>query len=144
LKGRTVGLLGLSFKPNTDDLRDAPSLEIAERLLGMGARVKAYDPISMPVCRRQHPALKVRYCESAAEVAEGADALVLITEWPEFAALDLKALAAAMNTRVLIDGRNLFSAKDATDAGFDYTGFGRAAVPPRGGESTPGSNFAAV
>ena len=66
LKGRTIGLLGLAFKPDTDDLRDAPSLHIAERLLQMGARVKAYDPIAMPACREQRPDLKIRYCESAA------------------------------------------------------------------------------
>jgi hypothetical protein len=82
LKGRTIGLLGLAFKPDTDDLRDAPSLHIAERLLQMGARVKAYDPIAMTACREQRPDLRIRFCESAQEVAAASDALVLVTEWP--------------------------------------------------------------
>ena len=84
LKGRTIALLGLAFKPDTDDLRDAPSLEIAERLLRMGARVRAYDPVAMQACREQYPELKLRYCESAREAAAGADALVVVTEWREF------------------------------------------------------------
>ena len=71
LKGRTIGLLGLAFKPDTDDLRDAPSLHIAERLLQMGARVKAYDPDRDAACREQHPDLKIRYCDTAAELASG-------------------------------------------------------------------------
>ena len=81
LKGRTIALLGLAFKPETDDLRDAPSLQIAERLLQMGARVKAYDPIAMTACREQRPDLRLRFCESAFDVANETDALVLVTEW---------------------------------------------------------------
>ena len=128
LKGRTIGLLGLAFKPDTDDLRDAPSLTIAERLLQMGARVKAYDPIAMPVCRKQYPELKIRYCESVDEAAAEADALVMVTEWKEFRSLDLPRLARAMTTPVLVDGRNVFRPEDALAAGFDYTGIGRVAV----------------
>ncbi|MGD0497090.1 MAG: UDP-glucose/GDP-mannose dehydrogenase family protein [Bryobacteraceae bacterium] len=131
LKGRTIGLLGLAFKPDTDDLRDAPSLHIAERLLQMDARVKAYDPIAMPACREQRPDLRIRYCESARELAEGADALVVVTEWREFRALDLKELAKVMATPILIDGRNLFHPEEAVAAGFDYTGVGRSARPRR-------------
>src|SRR5207237_4383595 len=74
LKGRTIALLGLAFKPDTDDLRDAPSLQIAARLLQLGARVRAYDPIAMPVCRKQHPELKVKYCDTVEAVAAAADA----------------------------------------------------------------------
>ncbi len=125
LKGRTVGLLGLAFKPDTDDLRDAPSLHIAERLLQMGARVKAYDPIAMTACREQRPDLRIRFCESALDVAADADALVLVTEWREFRDLDLGALARAMARPILVDGRNLFSPEAARAAGFDYTGIGR-------------------
>lgn len=125
LKGRTVGLLGLSFKPDTDDLRDAPSLHIAERLLQMGARVKAYDPIAMPACRAQRPDLKIRCCESALDLATEADALVLVTEWREFRDLDLAALARVMVRPILVDGRNLFSPEAARTAGFDYTCIGR-------------------
>lgn len=127
LKGRTIGLLGLAFKPHTDDLRDAPSLQIAEKLLQMGARVRAYDPIAMSACRQQHPDLRISYCADAQSVAEHADALVLVTEWPEFGSLDLIDMAKRMNRAVLVDGRNLFDPARARTAGFDYAGIGRAA-----------------
>jgi len=139
LKGRTIALLGLAFKPDTDDLRDAPSLQIAERLLQMGARVKAYDPVAMPACRENYPGLRMQYCESVEEAAEEADALVLVTEWKQFAALDLGALAGSMAHAILVDGRNLFDPEAARRAGFDYCGIGRpqraahnnnAATPP--------------
>lgn len=126
LKGRTIGLLGLAFKPDTDDLRDAPSLYLAGRLLPMGARVRAYDPIAMAACRKQHPDVKIRYCDSVEELASGADALVLVTEWQEFRHLDLVKLARSMATPVLVDGRNLFAPEAALAAGFDYTGIGRS------------------
>lgn len=129
LKGRTIGLLGLAFKPDTDDLRDAPALHIAERLIQIGARVRAYDPIAMNACHTLHPELKIRYCDSPREVAEGADALVLVTEWREFAALSLAELAEVMAKPVLIDGRNLFDQEAAVAAGFDYAGIGRCPRP---------------
>ena len=125
LKGRTIGLLGLAFKPDTDDLRDAPSLTIAERLLQMGARVKAYDPIAMPACRQQWPDLKIRYCDNVQELAAGCDALVLVTEWDEFRNLDLVALAPLTAGHILVDGRNALQPEAAIRAGFDYTGIGR-------------------
>jgi len=125
LKGRTIAVLGLAFKPDTDDLRDAPSLHIIERLLQFGARVKAYDPIAMDACRTQHPALKIRYCDSALECVREADAMVVVTEWAEFRNLDLKTLASAMTQPILVDGRNIFNPDDAVAAGFDYTGVGR-------------------
>src|SRR5580693_3842227 len=132
LKGRTIGLLGLAFKPNTDDMRDAPSLQIAEKLIQMGARVRAYDPVAMSVCREQYPDLRITYCDDAMSVAEHADALVLVTEWPEFASLNLKQMAKRMNKAVLIDGRNLFQPEQARAAGFEYAGIGRA-VPRSAG-----------
>jgi UDPglucose 6-dehydrogenase len=125
LKGRTIALLGLAFKPETDDLRDAPSLQIAERLVQMGARVKVYDPIAMPACRETHPALRIQYCESEEDAAQDADALVLVTEWKQFAGLDLRALAQRMARAILVDGRNLFDPEAARQAGFDYCGIGR-------------------
>ncbi len=130
LKGRTIALLGLAFKPDTDDLRDAPSLQIAERLLQMGARVKAYDPIANDACRENHPGLRIQYCGSAEDAAQDADALVLVTEWKEFAALDLRDLAKRMARAILVDGRNLFDPEAAHQAGFDYCGIGR---PQRAG-----------
>ena len=141
LKGRTIGLLGLAFKPDTDDLRDAPSLHIAERLLQMGARVRAYDPIAMPACRQQHPQLKIRYCDSPEEMAEDADALVLVTEWQQFRSLDLAKLARSMTSAILVDGRNLFSPDAAIGAGFDYTGVGRCARQ-RAASTSPGTRDA--
>ena len=137
LKGRTIGLLGLAFKPDTDDLRDAPSLHIAERLLQMGARVKAYDPIAMAACREQRPDLRIRFCESANDVAAEADALVLVTEWRQFRDLDLAALARAMARPILVDGRNLFSPDAARAAGFDYTGIGRPRSRTAGNAAEP-------
>lgn len=136
LKGRTIGLLGLAFKPETDDLRDAPSLHIAERLLQMGARVKVYDPIAMQACRENYPNLKIQYCESAEETADEADALVLVTEWKQFSGLDLTALAGRMTSAILVDGRNLFDREAARQAGFDYCGIGR---PQRAAARTNGS-----
>jgi UDPglucose 6-dehydrogenase len=127
LKGRTIGLLGLAFKPDTDDLRDAPSIHIAERLLHLGARVKAYDPVANTACAQQRPDLKIRYCETAQDLAAECDALVLVTEWREFHNLDLAAMAAAMAAPVLVDGRNFFAPEKARAAGFDYSGIGRAA-----------------
>jgi UDPglucose 6-dehydrogenase len=126
LKGRTIGLLGLAFKPDTDDLRDAPSLQIAERLLQLGARVKAYDPIAMPACRAQNPELKIQYCESALDAVRGADAAVLVTEWDEFRRLDLAQLASLMQQPILVDGRNLYDPEAAVRAGLDYSGIGRS------------------
>ena len=129
LKGRTIGLLGLAFKPNTDDLRDAPSLQIAERLLQMGARVKVHDPIAMRGCREQFPDLRVTYCETVEQVASNADALVLVTEWEQYGQLSLEHLGSHMARRILVDGRNLFDPETARLAGFDYTGIGRSISP---------------
>jgi len=137
LKGRTIGLLGLAFKPDTDDLRDAPALQIAERLLKMGARVRVYDPIAMSECKRQNPDLRVTYCDAALCVGDGADAVVLITEWAEFGNLDLSALAERMIRPVLIDGRNQFQPAAAVAAGFDYTGIGRSTVRTRKRTASP-------
>jgi UDPglucose 6-dehydrogenase len=118
-------MLGLAFKPNTDDLRDAPSVQIAEKLIRLGARVRAYDPVAMHACKEQYPDLKLQYCTSAAHAAEQADAVLLVTEWPEFGLLDLADLAKRMKTAVLVDGRNQFSPEAARAAGFDYAGIGR-------------------
>jgi UDPglucose 6-dehydrogenase len=125
LKGRTVALLGLAFKAGTDDLRDAPSLQIATRLLQMGARVSAYDPIAMNACREQYPDLKIHYYESALDACTGADAIVLVTEWEEFRELDFAEIAARSAHPILIDGRNFLEAEEARAAGIDYCGIGR-------------------
>ncbi|MBO0719606.1 MAG: UDP-glucose/GDP-mannose dehydrogenase family protein [Blastocatellia bacterium] len=125
IKGKTIGLLGLAFKPETDDLRDAPALEIAQQLIEMGARVKVYDPVANEVCRQQQPDLKIEYADDALSLAEDCDALVIVTEWEEFRHLELGSIGEVMNTKVLIDGRNVFD-PDAVEAlGFKYRGIGR-------------------
>jgi len=91
----------------------------------MGARVKAYDPIAIDACRAGYPNLKIYYCGSPEETAEESDALVLVTEWKQFACLDLAAMARSMTHAILVDGRNLFEPEAARRAGFDYTGIGR-------------------
>lgn len=125
IKGKTIGLLGLAFKPNTDDLRDAPALDIAQTLLRMGARVKAYDPIAMDTCRRQHPGLDLAYAEDPVDLAWECDALVVITEWEAFRTLDLSQLKSVMHMPVLIDARNIYSPAVAKAQGFSYIGVGR-------------------
>ncbi len=139
LKGRTIALLGLAFKPDTDDLRDAPSLDIAEHLLAMGARVKAYDPVAMEACQRQHGELAIHYCEDSIEALRGADAMVLVTEWPEFGRMDLNEAGSVMARKVLVDGRNLYNPEVARAAGFDYCCIGR---PQCGIQKTRGAGEA--
>lgn len=124
IKGRVIGLLGLSFKPNTDDLRDAASLTIAAQLIKMGAHVRAYDPVSIPVCKKLNPDLNIEYCDSVAQLASNADALVLVTEWAEFSRIDWHSVAHTMKNRLLIDGRNFLLASDLNSAGFTYRGIG--------------------
>lgn len=125
LKGKTIGILGLAFKPNTDDLRDAPALDVARNLIKMGSRVKAYDPIAMPHCREQHADLDIHYAETIEELAVGCDALVLMTEWEEFKALDLTVVRGLVRTPVLLDARNVLSPAVCRDFGFQYMGVGR-------------------
>lgn len=124
IKGRTIGLLGLSFKPNTDDLRDAPSLTIAALLAKMGAEVRAYDPVSNDLCAYSRPDLNIQYCSNVDELADGADALVLVTEWEEFRKTDWQIVGRTMRKRIIIDGRNFLQEKDLLDAGFVYRGIG--------------------
>lgn len=124
LKGRTVGLMGLSFKPNTDDLRDAPSLTIARQLLKMGASVKVYDPVANEICRTMNPDLDLVYCDTLVHLATDSDALVLVTEWEEFIRTDWKALAKVMRYPLIIDGRNTLLEADVTGADLIYRGIG--------------------
>jgi UDPglucose 6-dehydrogenase len=125
IKGKTIGILGLAFKPETDDLRDAPSLEIARQLLEMGARVKAYDPIANELCHRQHPEMKIDYVSNVFDLALDCDALVIVTEWEEFRYLDLDKIGEVMRSKVLIDGRNVLDPEAVEAAGFKYRGVGR-------------------
>lgn len=123
LRGKTIGLWGLSFKPNTDDLRDAPSLEIARQLRRAGARVRAYDPAARTQAKRLLRGVDVRRDPYA--VARGADAIVLVTEWNEFRQLDLERVQKSMRSAILIDGRNVYEPREMRRLGFTYRGIGR-------------------
>lgn len=117
LKGRTIGLLGLAFKPNTDDLREAPALDIAQRLLDRGCRIKAHDPIAMDRFRQEQPSSEVQLCAAADEVFTDSDAVVLVTEWPEYRELEWEKLAATMRSPVILDGRNVLDRARLAKAG---------------------------
>jgi UDPglucose 6-dehydrogenase len=123
LKGKTIGLLGLTFKPDTDDLRDAPALDLIDRLTHLGAKVKAYDPLISP--DRSHPDLaKITVNTNAEDLASGCDALVLVTEWQEFQEIDYTHLASLMEQPTIVDGRNFLDPKSLANAGFNYIGIG--------------------
>ena len=124
VRGKTIAVLGLTFKPETDDMRDAPSVPIISRLIGDGATVRAFDPEGMDQAVPLLPA-SVAYCQNALEAASGADALVLVTEWNEFRALAPERLAAAMRGRVVVDLRNVYEPGAMRAAGFDYQCVGR-------------------
>jgi hypothetical protein len=134
LVGKEIALLGLAFKPNTDDMREASSLVLSARLQAAGARVRAYDPVAEEEARKLIPR-GVDFKASALEAGEGADAIVLVTEWPEFAELDLGELATAMRGTLVIDGRNFLDAAKVRDAGLFYEGVGRPA--PQGPRAGP-------
>jgi UDPglucose 6-dehydrogenase len=126
VRGKVIGVLGLTFKPETDDMREAPSLSIVARLVADGATVRAFDPQGMEQARPLLPP-GVIYCEDAMAAAAGADALVVITEWNEFRALSPERLAGAMRGRVLVDLRNVYDPRAMAQGGFAYHGVGRAA-----------------
>jgi UDPglucose 6-dehydrogenase len=120
LKGRTIGILGLAFKPDTDDLREAPALDVAKKLIDRGARVKAHDPVAMDAYRRNYPDSAVMLCATAEEAACGSDALLLITEWPQYMDLNWDALAPTMQTPVLLDCRHVLDRERVERAGIKY------------------------
>jgi UDPglucose 6-dehydrogenase len=127
LSGKKVGVLGLTFKPNTDDMRDAPSIPLVKGLLDGGASVTAFDPVGREQAEPLMPG--ITFAASAEEVADGADALVVVTEWDEFRALDLDELAGRMRGKVLVDLRNIYDRADAEKAGLSYRGVGRGRAP---------------
>ena len=126
-RGRIVALLGLAFKPNTDDMREAPSLSIVQALEDVGVKVRGYDPESMEQARPLMP--NVTFCNGPYEAAEGADAVVLVTEWDALRALDLERLAGAMRGKVLVDLRNIYPPEEVEEAGLAWHGIGRAPRP---------------
>jgi UDPglucose 6-dehydrogenase len=127
LRGKTIGLLGLTFKANTDDLREAPSLDIARRLLSEGATVRAYDPVGMARAAQLAPEIKMT--ADAYDLARGCDAVIVCTEWNEFKNLDLKRLHDALRQPIVVDGRNIYDPAEMAAAGFRYRGVGRGYAP---------------
>jgi len=124
VKGKTVAIFGLTFKPETDDMRDAPSLDIVPALIARGAQVRAHDPQGMQEAKQLLPA-SVDYCDGPYEAAAGADALVIITEWNEYRALDFQRLVSKMRHLTIVDLRNIYRIEDVEKAGFVYTSIGR-------------------
>jgi UDPglucose 6-dehydrogenase len=122
IKGRTIGLLGLAFKPNTDDLRESPAIDIARKLIERGARVKAHDPVAMERFNREYPDLDILLCNDPADVAAEADAVVLVTEWPQYREMDWEPLARAMRNPLVLDGRLVLDRGRMSRAGFKYLG----------------------
>ncbi|MFH1037598.1 MAG: UDP-glucose/GDP-mannose dehydrogenase family protein [PVC group bacterium] len=123
LEDKLIGVLGLAFKPNTDDMRNAPSVKIINRLLAEGARVRAFDPKSMEKAKEVLPGIE--YCENPYQVAEGAEALIIITEWNEFKEMDLKKIKEFLHQPVVIDGRNIYDPEKMERLGFIYKSVGR-------------------
>ena len=133
VKGKTLAVLGLTFKPNTDDMRESPSLDIVPALQAAGATVRAYDPEGMK--EAQAMLGNVVWCDDAYKAMTGADALVIVTEWNAFRALDLKRIKALLKTPVMVDLRNIYKPHEMIEAGFQYTSIGRP-YPPKPTEAT--------
>jgi UDPglucose 6-dehydrogenase len=134
LRGCTIGILGLAFKPNTDDMREAPSVDIIRWITAQGATVRTYDPVATHTGREALERAGVRmdtisFCESAYDVAVGADAIVVVTEWNEFKSLNMLEIRSAMRRPVLIDGRNIYEMAEMNRLGFIYRAIGRGTGP---------------
>ncbi|MCP3985809.1 MAG: UDP-glucose/GDP-mannose dehydrogenase family protein [bacterium] len=123
LSGKTVGMLGLSFKPETDDMRDAPAIEIANGLMGHGAAIRAFDPVAMREAAKLLPDLS--YCKDSYEACENADVVVIVTEWNQFRMLDLERVRQKLRRPVVVDLRNVYEPKSMQEAGFEYHSVGR-------------------
>jgi UDPglucose 6-dehydrogenase len=123
LKGKSIGVLGLSFKPKTDDMREAPSITVIGKLLEQGARVKAYDPVAQENAKKV--LMDIDYCQDPYAVAEDVDALVIMTEWNEFRELDLARLKSLMKKPNIVDARNVYDPRKMRELGFGYVGIGR-------------------
>jgi UDPglucose 6-dehydrogenase len=127
LRGKTVAVLGLTFKPDTDDMREAPSIPLVTGLLDMGAKVRAHDPVGMEAARRELP--DIEYCDDPYICARGADAMVVVTEWVQYRTLDLARLKSEMAHPVVVDLRNVYVPEDMATHGFIYESVGRPSEP---------------
>ncbi len=153
VQGKNIAVLGLSFKPETDDIREAPSLAIVKSLLDDGANLRLYDPQAMPNVKQLFPESpgRIVYCSSPQEACVGAHAVAILTDWDEFRQLDLRRLREVVELPILVDGRNLFELGIVKDAGFEYISIGRASVRPavaspalQGTLPVPGLNYASA
>jgi UDPglucose 6-dehydrogenase len=129
LEDKVVGVLGLAFKPETDDIRESPALAIVDGLLERGARVQAFDPAAMDACRPRWP--DVTFCETSYEVADGAHGLVILTEWNQFRALEMTQLRKRLARPLIVDLRNIYEPSKLAAAGFHYVSVGRPEGRPR-------------
>jgi UDPglucose 6-dehydrogenase len=134
VRGSSIGVLGLAFKPNTDDMREAASVDIIRWITNQGSTVRVYDPVATDTGREALAQVGVQmesvvFCQNSYEVAEGADALVIVTEWNEFKSLDMRRIKCAMHNPVLIDGRNIYESTEMKRLGFTYRGIGRGTGP---------------
>jgi UDPglucose 6-dehydrogenase len=123
LAGKTIGVLGLSFKPETDDMRESPATDIIKMMVERGATVRAYDPVAMTEARHYLP--EIEYAVDEYDAINGADALVIITEWNQFRALDMEKVKGLLNSPKIVDLRNVYEPKDMRELGFEYVGVGR-------------------
>jgi UDPglucose 6-dehydrogenase len=124
LRGTTIGLLGLAFKGNTDDLRDSPALTLIEHLHDRGAVIRVHDPITIDNARRLYPNLPVEYCETPECLAMGCDALVVVTDWPQYRQLPFDELRKRMRGKLILDARNLLNPQEVREAELEYVGVG--------------------
>jgi UDPglucose 6-dehydrogenase len=125
IRGSTVGILGLAFKPNTDDIRESPAIDVIRELLDMGARVKVFDPVAQDKYSQTYPEQNIVYCACAADAARESDALVLLTDWDQFRHLPWAAIGESMKRKIFIDGRNMLNSEELNREGFIYSGIGR-------------------
>jgi UDPglucose 6-dehydrogenase len=133
VSGKRIALLGLAFKPNTDDVRESPALEMIPACLDAGAQLSVFDPAAMATARAalgEDVAQGVEWCEHAYETADGADVLVILTEWNQFRALDLERLRNIMNGTIIVDLRNIYKCEEMAEYGFTYYSIGRPPVLP--------------
>ena len=123
IKDKTIAIWGLSFKPDTDDIREAPALTLIEELLKRGAHIRAYDPVAMPATSRLFGE-RIHYCKDEYEAAEDADGIALLTEWKQFRFVNFSKIALSLKQKVLFDGRNQYQLSEMQALGFDYFGIG--------------------
>lgn len=128
LRDAVIGIWGLSFKPHTDDVREAPSLDIVEALIRGGAKLKLYDPVAMDKMKERFDHPNIEWCSSAMDAAASADAICLLTDWPEFKEIDLRRMYMVMRRLVLVDGRNVYTEEQIRDSGLQYYSVGRPAM----------------